>query len=594
MIGATELTVGQSSSSGIKPVNQDFCGTRMATDALRVSKGIPVGIADGISTSNVSQVASEMVVKAFLDDYLATPETWSVKHSVHRVLHATNHWLHTATVSAKHLGHVDACDDAPPQDRGYVCTFSGIVFKASTAHVFHIGDARIFLYRNGKMSTLTSDHRVPIGTRTSYLTRAMGFEKTLEIDYQSHAIYPGDHFLMLTDGAYQFLTEDVLRSAVDNAGDDFGKDSENDLDAAARDLIEHAIAGGSDDNLTVQIIRIDRTPDISRQPSFDQRSDLPHPPPLQPGMSFDGYDVLRTLHQGNRSELHLVRDQASGDCLTLKVLSTELREDADQVERFVTEQWIARRVSNPHLLKSPAVKRTPGYLYSLAEYVEGQTLQQWMRDHPRPTLETVRQIVEQIGKGLQAMHRCEMVHQDLRPANVMIGPGDTATIIDFGSTSVAGLAEANPNQPDTLPLGTVQYMAPEQLLGQQATHRSDLFSLGVITYQMLSGRFPYDSLLARSRTRATQSKLRYQTLIGPHSEIPVWVDGAIRKSVEIHPSRRYEEPSEFLYDLRHPRRELMTQDDPLIQRDPATFWKRVALILGAVLFAVVFTWIATT
>ncbi len=580
-----ELSVGQFSSAGVKAINQDFHGIRVPDHPLRVTKGIPAAIADGISSSAVSQVAGEIAVKTFLDDYLATPETWSVNRSVRRVLQTTNHWLHSATVSGKDTSSGETQDGELFQDRGYVCTFSGIVFKATTAYVFHIGDTRIYLGRQDAIEQLTTDHRVQITSKTSYLTRAMGFEKSVEVDAHSRVIYPGDLFYMLTDGVYSFVSDDDLRSVVRQNADD--------LDTAAAELIEIARRNGSDDNLTAQIIRVDRVPDLARQPTFDQRIELPHPPPLQPGTSFDGYDIVRTLHQGDRSHVFLVQDQASKQYLTLKVLSTHLREDADQVERFVTEQWIARRVNNPHVLKSPIANRRPSFLYTLMHYIEGQTLWQWMLDNPCAPIETVRQIVEQIGGGLQALHRLEMVHQDLRPANIMITAGNAATIIDFGSTSVTGLAEATSSQPDTLPLGTVQYMAPEQLLGQQATPRSDVFALGVITYQMLSGKLPYGSLLARSRTRADQAKLKYQTLIGPDSRIPTWVDGAIRKAVEIHPANRYQEPSELLYDLRHPRRELMSGDLPLLERDPATFWKRIALLLGASLAAVLFAWIAT-
>ena len=114
-----------------------------------------------------------------------------------------------------------------------------------------------------------------------------------------------------------------------------------------------------------------------------------------------------------------------------------------------------------------------------------------MIDNPKPDLETVRGIVEQIAKGLQAFHRMEMLHQDLRPDNIMIDKTGTVKIIDFGSTRVAGVVEAAPPGGRDDILGTAQYTAPEYFLGENGTSRSDLFSLGVITYQMLTGRLPY-------------------------------------------------------------------------------------------------------
>ena len=125
-----------------------------------------------------------------------------------------------------------------------------------------------------------------------------------------------------------------------------------------------------------------------------------------------------------------------------------------------------------------------------------------MIDNPKPDLETVRRIVEQIARGLLAFHRMEMLHQDLRPANIMIDSTGTVKIIDFGSTRVAGLLEMSPNGVEEQIMGTAQYTAPEYFLGEIGTPRSDLFSLGVITYQMLSGKLPYGAEVAKSKTKA--------------------------------------------------------------------------------------------
>ena len=136
------------------------------------------------------------------------------------------------------------------------------------------------------------------------------------------------------------------------------------------------------------------------------------------------------------------------------------------------------------------------------EFVDGQTLTQWMIDNPKPDLETVRGIVEQIARGLRAFHRMEMLHQDLRPENIMIDKTGTVKIIDFGSTgSPAWSRPRRPPARDDI-LGTAQYTAPEYFLGESGSPRSDLFSLGVITYQMLTGRLPYGAQVARARTRS--------------------------------------------------------------------------------------------
>ena len=199
-----------------------------------------------------------------------------------------------------------------------------------------------------------------------------------------------------------------------------------------------------------------------------------------------------------------------------------------------------------------------------------------MIDNPNPNLETVRGIVEQIAKGLHAFHRLEMLHQDLRPDNIMIDRTGTAKIIDFGSVRIAGIAD---DSPDYI-LGTAQYTAPEYFLGEGGSQRSDIFSLGVIAYQMLTGRLPYGAEVARTRTKARQKKLRYQSALNDNRDIPAWVDGALKKAVHPDPYHRYDELSEFVFDLCHSNKKFLeSAARPLIERDPLLFWKCLSAIL---------------
>ena len=97
------------------------------------------------------------------------------------------------------------------------------------------------------------------------------------------------------------------------------------------------------------------------------------------------------------------------------------------------EDWIAKRINNPHVLKALPAKRKRNYLYIVTEFIDGQNLSQWIIDNPKPKIEIVRNIIEQVAKGIQAFHRQEMIHQDIRPNNIMIDASGTVKIIDFGS-----------------------------------------------------------------------------------------------------------------------------------------------------------------
>ncbi|SHL22254.1 bifunctional protein-serine/threonine kinase/phosphatase [Phytopseudomonas punonensis] len=552
-----QVSIGQCSDAGRKPRNQDFHGLCIPHEPQLSSKGIAIALADGISSSDVSHIASETAVAAFLSDYFSTSEAWSVKTSVTRVLSATNAWLHAQTRRGQHRYDMD---------RGYVCTFSALVLKSTTAHLFHVGDTRIYRLRDGSLEPLTRDHRVWVGEGKSYLSHALGIQPQLEIDYQALAIESGDLFLLATDGVYEFADARFMIDCIAEHIDD--------LQLAAQRIVDGALANGSDDNLTLQLVRVDSLPRAEADELQHKLGELPCPPILEARMRFDGYRIVRPLHASARSHVYLATDEDSGATVVIKTPSLDLQHDAAYLERFLMEEWIARRIDSPHVLKACTPTRKRNFLYGVSEFIEGQTLAQWMIDHPRPDLETVRGIVEQIARGLRAFHRLEMLHQDLRPANLMIDATGTVKIIDFGATRVAGLQEIDSRQADDPILGTAQYSAPEYWLGEPGTVRSDVFSLAVIAYQMLAGRLPYGAGMARARTRAAQARLRYAPLGQPERKLPLWLDDVLRKACHPDPLKRYDDPDEFAHALRHPGRSMLGRGRvPLLEQNPLLFWQ---------------------
>ncbi|MGM4924460.1 protein kinase domain-containing protein [Tardiphaga sp. 804_B3_N1_9] len=556
------ISIGQHSDRGRKDTNQDFHGALIPTEPLLSLKGIAVVIADGISSSAVSGEASESAVKSFLTDYYCTSESWSVKTSAQRVIAATNSWLQSQTQRGRY--HYD-------KDRGYVCTLSAMVIRARAAHIFHVGDSRIYRVSDRALEQLTTDHRVVISSEQSYLARALGVNPQIEIDYQALQIDAGDVYVLATDGVYDFVGARFITSAIaDHAGD---------LDAAAKLIVDEAYAQNSPDNLTVQIVRIDAVPD--GEASDILMPQLPLPPLLEARAVFDGYRIVRELHGSSRSHIYLAIDLESGEQVVIKIPSIDLRDDPVYLKRFMIEEWVARRIDSPHVLKPCRQSRKRNYLYIVAEFIEGQTLKQWMLDNPKPDLETVRGITEQIARGLQAFHRIEMIHQDIRPDNIMIDKTGTVKIIDFGSTRVNGVAEADSPGKHSDILGTPQYTAPELFFGKRATSQSDLYALGTLTYQMLSGTLPYGAEVAKATNAAQHRKLRYRSLLNNASDIPEWIDGVLRKAVHADPAKRYDELSEYVYDLRNPKAEFLNPPTvPLLERNPNMVWKGLSLLLA--------------
>lgn len=237
-----KVSLGQYTDAGAKPLNQDAVGACIPQEPLLTYKGIALAVADGISSSVVSQVASDTAVTCFLTDYYATSEAWSVKTAAAKVLQATNAWLHSQTYNSPYRYN---------KDKGYICTFSALIIKSNRAHIIHTGDSRVYQVHADGLEPLTEDHRRYHSADSSYLTRALGIHRHLELDYRQRQVAAGDVFLLASDGVYEFIRgEDVGRELARNS----------DLNAAASALARLALTRGSQDNLSVQLLRIEQLP----------------------------------------------------------------------------------------------------------------------------------------------------------------------------------------------------------------------------------------------------------------------------------------------------------------------------------------------
>jgi serine/threonine protein phosphatase PrpC len=564
------LTIGQYSEAGPKPINQDFHGALIPDGAERTLKGIAVALADGISSSKVSRIAAEIAVNSLMTDYYCTSDTWTAKTAGERVIRAANAWL-----------HAESRRDWLYDNQRYICTLSAMIFKGRTAHIFHVGDSRIFQLEAGNLEQLTRDHRLTISKTESYLNRAMGVDPNVEIDYLTYDLTPGNVFILSTDGVHEFISPREMATLVTSA---------DDLDTAAREIVARALANGSDDNLTVQIVRVDSLPEESAQDvlqgaELTLAAEVPRIP-----YDLDGFRIVREIHANDRSHVYVAIDSETGKQVALKVLAWDLRDNPGARRRFAMEEWIARRLDSPHVIRAFKTQRPRNSLYTVTELIEGKTLRQWMHDNPPPSLEVVRDIVEQIAKGLRAFHRKEMLHQDIRPENIMIDTSGTVKIIDLGSVRVAGIREAIPATDTGDILGTHQYAAPEYFLGLPGTEKSDLYSLGLIAYELLTGSLPYLDGVSGAKTRKAQKSLFYISTSVLSPSVPEWMDLAIRKAVSIDPARRHEALSEFVADLRRPREGYNPRSfTPLAERNPLLFWKG----LSAVFFLIILWLLAT-
>lgn len=557
-----EVDIGYASDKGIKDENEDFFGSLVPLGHQLAIKGITAAIADGLSGSDFGKQASQCSVFSFITDYYSTPDSWSVKHAGQKILAATNSWMYSHGASQFQSA------------KGMASTLSILVLKSTTAHVFHIGDSRIYCLRGGNLEQITRDHRVWVSQEKNYLNRAMGIEPKLEVDYMTLPLAEGDLFLMTTDGVHDFIDEKTMKQLLHE---------EADLSQIADKIIDQAQANQSEDNLTCQLIKIKKLPIAKEDEVLRQYENLPFPPPLSPGMLLDGYRIEEELHASKRTQIYRAFDTKTDSQVIIKTPSVLYDDDTYYIEHFLQEEWAGKRLNDENVVKILGSDREKSFIYYVTEYLEGPTLRQWMDTHPKPDIKGVIGIIEQIAKGLRAFHRMEMLHQDLKPENILFDGHGSVKIIDFGSVKIAGIAEIVPLAFDREEnvLGTLNYTAPEYHLGQRGTVKSDLYSLGVIAYEMFNGSLPFGCDMPAKPGKINLHKLKYLSSIYCNPMVPKWIDGALKKATQLIPELRYDHLSEFLYDLNTPNPLFLSGEDrlPLMQRNPLLVLK-IALALS--------------
>lgn len=561
-----KVSLGAYSDKGIKEGNEDCYGAHIPAVSQLIHKGLAVVIADGMSGSDAGKEASHCCVTSFLNDYYSTPDSWTVKNAGQKILSATNTWLYSQG------------QQRYQSTKGMVSTLSILVCKSTTGYIFHIGDSRIYRIRKGNLELMTRDHRIQVSADKNYLNRAMGIEPRLEVDYKSFPLEQGDLFIMTTDGVHDFVDEKDIKKIIQQSVASVPFD----LDQCARKIVDKASANESDDNLTCQLLTIDELPLAKEDEIIRRHANLPFPPLLEPGMEIDGYRIEAELHASKRTQIYRAFDTRTETRVILKTPSVLYEDDTLYIEHFLHEEWAGKRIQHDNVLKVLGTDRRKSCIYYVTEYLEGQTLREWMDAHPKPYIREVRTIVEQIVKGLRAFHRMEMLHQDLKPENIMFDQNGKVKIIDFGSVKIAGIAEITPlEQTEENVLGTLNYTAPEYHLGQRGTVKSDVFSLGVITYEMINKALPFGNEMPEKPNKINLARLVYVPSFYHNTMVPVWIDGALKKATSITPHVRYETLSEFVYDLSTPNAEFLKSADslPLIERNPLIFWKTVSGLL---------------
>ena len=267
---------------------------------------------------------------------------------------------------------------------------------------------------------------------------------------------------------------------------------------------------------------------------------------LQPGVVFGGrYEIIRVLGQGGMGAVYQARDRELDRLIALKVIRPELATDPAILQRFKQELILARNITHKNVVRIYDLGEAEGIRFITMEYVDGEDLRTMLRRHGKFSSAEAIPMVEQVCRALDAAHAEGVIHRDLKPQNIMRDKQGRIVVMDFGLAR--SLGDSGMTQTGAI-VGTMEYMSPEQALGMPIDQRSDIFSVGLIFYELLTGKAPY-----QADTAIASLMKRTREVAKPASDIDVSVprslSAIVSRCLEREPSNRYHSMVELLQQL---------------------------------------------
>ncbi|KRD25225.1 serine/threonine protein phosphatase [Acidovorax sp. Root267] len=579
-----ELDFGHASQAGRNELNEDFAALVQGQGRDR-ERGAIAAIADGVSTGGNGREAAQTSVNTLVNDYFATPDTWDTTVALDRILSAHNGWL--ASMNRRRQPAVG------------LTTLTALVLCGQSYTLAHVGDTRAYLVRDGRLQQLTTDHVMSQRDFAHQLTRAMGLDDHVVVDYSQGELRSGDLFVLLSDGVHGSLPERELRQLL-----------RQDVAAQALcdELVQAALRRGSSDNVTALVVRVQGALEATLQDESRRAQDLPVLPLLKVGDTVDGLTVTALVADSGIHRIYQVRDGATQRLYALKTLLPARAHDVEERATLAHEAWVARRMQSgqaaAHLARLndwPLGATGTGdgagasAFYLLYDWHSGDTLGQRLRHRQHLAVGQAVTVTVQAARVLGWLHRQGVVHRDIKPDNLHLGDDGVLRVLDLG----VALSGREPEATRRLHAGTPSYMNPEQWpgyerngdpSGQLPDAGSDLFALGVTLYQLLSqGRLPYGEVVQYQLGRY------HRDPVAPSRHnpgVPIWLDQIALKAVARNRTQRFETAEELLLALeRGASRPLSASGpQPLMQRDATALWK-IALAVSVLVNLLLIYWL---
>ncbi len=545
-----KFSTGQSSLKGPRPRNEDYVGVvTPAREQLSV-KGAIIAVADGVSGNAGGGEAAEMTIRTVTTDYYATPDTWEPLVALDKVLTAANRWL---------IAQANANRDMA----GMATTLSLLLLRGQRYYAAHVGDTRIYLYRDGILQQLTTDHVWDRPDMRHVLKRAVGLDQHLSVDFIEGELRPDDVFIVMSDGIWGALDEKSIQKALTLYDDPA---------LLCNYLTRTALEKGSQDNCSAVAIRVAELGEDTLSELIASGRNLKAPDKLNVGDVLDDFEVVELLHESRASLLYKVRHVQTRQMFVLKTLQPLFAEDQDTCAALLNEEWLAKRVVSQYVPQVfPVSVERRSKLYFILSWHEGATLQERLDNGHHFTMAGVAKIGMDMMRGIGALHRLNIIHRDIKPANVHQASDQRLRILDLGIAISSGIGKIDAMQNP----GTPSFMAPELFAGETANTSTDIYAAGVTLYHLLTRKYPYGEIEPFQHPKFGEPipPSRYRP------DTPYWLENIILKAVARNPESRFETAEEMLLALEYGELKpiLAPARTPLVARARFVKWQWIAI-----------------
>jgi serine/threonine-protein kinase len=543
-----ELNVFTLSSKGpVRPKNEDYAGFWEPEEPdERQTRGSIAIIADGVGGHGRGDIASKLAVETAIHKFQECSPDTAAKALLREIFFAANLALYDSAANDRSATRM-------------ATTMNVCIFKGRDVHVGHVGDSRLYLVRQEEIKKLTQDHSMTglqlklrlmteLEARASHLrsmlTRSVGIEPLVRFDYKRVTAMQHDRFLQCTDGLYCFMNDGEIAEGVDRLN----------LDEICPYLVNLAERRGTDDNLTAQLIHVDRvTPPKKEKPlsiltAAGKVVEVTDQNELVPGQLVDDrYRIDAKISRSGMATIYKAFDLKENHAIAIKIPHMQYESDVGFFSRFQREADIGRVLNHPNILKfyEPDPKQSRPYI--VMELLEGKTLAQVMNDVRPFPIDDALQIAARIADALDHMHSKGIVHRDLKPQNVMVCKDGTLRIMDFGIARASDMRRLT-FVGFTPAMGTPDYMAPEQVKGKRGDARTDIYSLGAMLYEMVTGVLPFEAdnpfMVMNARVTGDPKAPR---AVNP--AVPPEVEELILHAMERDPRKRFQTAKEMKAQL---------------------------------------------